>query len=123
MVPANFGCASTVLAAITMLARSRAQRSAMDRPIPRLAPVMKIVLSFSVATRRIPSPSASPLQHLVAPKSISPEHGSPLLHESGHALGEIPGPRTARERSQLLFQLSLQRAAERVVHETFSLAV
>ena len=38
------GCGSAVLAAMAMLAPSRAARSAMARPMPRLAPVMKRVL-------------------------------------------------------------------------------
>src|SRR5512141_3020847 len=48
MVPGSFGFGSTVLAAITTLAPSRAARSAIARPIPRLAPVMKSVFPFNV---------------------------------------------------------------------------
>src|SRR4051794_16340542 len=44
MVPSSFGCGSAVLAAMATLAPSRAARSAMARPIPRLAPVMNRVL-------------------------------------------------------------------------------
>src|SRR3954451_17223591 len=44
MVPESFGCGVSVLAAIAMLAPSRAARSAMARPMPREAPVMKSVL-------------------------------------------------------------------------------
>src|SRR5690554_5276256 len=50
MVPGSFGCGSAVLAAMAMLAPSRAARSAMARPMPRLAPVMNSVLPFKLAT-------------------------------------------------------------------------
>src|SRR5262245_32516189 len=43
MVPASFGCGASVLAAIAMLAPSRAARSAIARPMPREAPVMNRV--------------------------------------------------------------------------------
>src|SRR5262249_52614824 len=44
MVPLSFGCGCVVLAAIAMLAPSRAARSAMASPMPRLAPEMNSVL-------------------------------------------------------------------------------
>src|SRR5438045_9641552 len=44
MVPLSFGCGSAVLAAIATLAPSRAARSAMARPMPRLAPETNSVL-------------------------------------------------------------------------------
>jgi hypothetical protein len=44
IVPGSFGCGSLVLAAMTMLAPSRAARRPMARPMPRLAPEMKRVL-------------------------------------------------------------------------------
>src|ERR1700739_1132907 len=47
MVPASFGCGVAVLAAMAMLAPSRAARSAMARPMPREAPVMKSVFPAS----------------------------------------------------------------------------
>src|SRR5690606_14002518 len=50
MVPGSFGCGSAVLAAMAMLAPSRAARSAMASPMPRLAPVMNSVLPFKLAT-------------------------------------------------------------------------
>lgn len=43
MVPGSFGCGSAVLAAITMLAPSRAAFRAIALPIPRLPPVMNRV--------------------------------------------------------------------------------
>ena len=43
IVPGSFLCGSAVLAATTILAPSLAARSAMARPIPRLAPVMNRV--------------------------------------------------------------------------------
>src|SRR5437763_964515 len=46
MVPASLGCGSLVLAAIAMLAPSRAARSAIASPIPRDAPVMSSVRPF-----------------------------------------------------------------------------
>src|SRR5215475_4025211 len=47
MVPGNFGCGLSVLAAMAMLAPSRAARSAIASPMPREAPVMKRVLFLS----------------------------------------------------------------------------
>src|SRR5471032_522466 len=47
IVPGSLGCASAVLAAMATLAPSRAARSAMARPMPRLAPVTKRVLPES----------------------------------------------------------------------------
>src|SRR6516225_2853235 len=46
MVPLSFGCGSAVLAAMAILAPSRAAFSAMARPMPREAPVMNSVLPF-----------------------------------------------------------------------------
>lgn len=43
MVPGNFGCGSAVFAATIMFAPSRAAFNAIALPIPREAPVMKIV--------------------------------------------------------------------------------
>src|SRR5215469_2710021 len=50
MVPGNFGCGCVVLAAMAMLAPSRAARSAIALPIPRLAPVMNRVFPRKLAT-------------------------------------------------------------------------
>ena len=50
MVPANLGCGLSVLAASTTLAPSRAARSPMARPMPRLAPVMNRVLPLRLKT-------------------------------------------------------------------------
>src|ERR1700691_2528566 len=47
MVPGSFGFGSAVLAAMTILAPSFAARSAMARPMPRLAPVMNKVFPWS----------------------------------------------------------------------------
>src|SRR5882757_3655980 len=44
MVPFSFGCGSAVLAAIATLAPSRAARSAIASPMPRLPPEMNSVL-------------------------------------------------------------------------------
>src|SRR5450631_1399314 len=55
MVPFNFGCGSAVLAAIATLAPSRAARSAMARPMPRLAPEMNSVLPCSDVIAPAPS--------------------------------------------------------------------
>src|SRR5579863_4256141 len=44
MVPGSFGCGVLVLAAIAMLAPSRAARSAIASPMPREAPEMNRVL-------------------------------------------------------------------------------
>ena len=51
MVPGSFGCVSAVFAAMTMLAPSCAAFSAMDLPIPRLAPVMNKVRPASFLKR------------------------------------------------------------------------
>jgi len=48
IVPSSFGCGSTVLAAMTTFAPSRAARSAIARPMLRLAPVMNRVRPASV---------------------------------------------------------------------------
>src|SRR5258705_12108780 len=55
MVPGSLGCGVAVLAAMTMLAPSAAARSAMARPMPRLAPGMNRVLPASVAILRLPA--------------------------------------------------------------------
>src|SRR5262249_12219685 len=47
IVPASFGWGSVVLAAIATLAPSRAARSAIASPMPRLAPEMNSVLPLS----------------------------------------------------------------------------
>src|SRR5258708_11204358 len=47
MVPASFGCGSAVLAAIATLAPSRAARSAIASPMPRLPPDTNSVLPLS----------------------------------------------------------------------------
>ena len=47
MVPGSLGCGVAVLAAMAMLAPSRAARSAMASPMPREAPVMNRVLPAS----------------------------------------------------------------------------
>src|SRR6185503_11906510 len=47
MVPFSFGCGSAVLAAIAILAPSRAARTAIASPMPRLAPEMNSVLPLS----------------------------------------------------------------------------
>src|SRR5690242_21377441 len=48
MVPGSLGCGSVVLPVTTMLAPSRAARSAIARPMPRLVPVMNRVLPARV---------------------------------------------------------------------------
>src|SRR5579863_5014232 len=52
-VPASFGCGSAVLAAMAILAPSAAARSAIARPIPRLAPVMNSVLPARLTRRSV----------------------------------------------------------------------
>src|SRR6267143_6029750 len=47
MVPLSFGCGSAVLAAIATLAPSRAARSAIASPMPRLPPDTNSVLPLS----------------------------------------------------------------------------
>src|SRR6184192_3115199 len=59
MVPGSFGCGSVVLAAMAMLAPSRAARLAMARPMPRLAPLMKSVFPLSVDMRGAPSTNST----------------------------------------------------------------
>src|SRR5437016_3371234 len=55
MVPSSFGWGASVLAAIAMLAPSRAARSAIASPMPREAPVMNRVFPLSVAMGKYPS--------------------------------------------------------------------
>lgn len=50
-MPSNLGCFSVVLAATTTLAPSAAALRAISFPIPRLAPVIKIVLPKSFLWR------------------------------------------------------------------------
>ena len=47
-MPGSLGWGSAVFAATATLAPSRAARSAIARPMPRLAPVMNSVLFFNV---------------------------------------------------------------------------
>src|SRR5690606_629158 len=47
-VPGSLGCGSEVFAAMMMLAPSRAARRAMALPMPRLAPLMKMVFPLRV---------------------------------------------------------------------------
>src|SRR5436190_11351579 len=60
IVPSSLGCGSAVLAISATLAPSRAARSAMASPMPRLAPEMKSVLSAS----GLSMPGSSPLAAL-----------------------------------------------------------
>jgi len=46
MVPGSLACGSADFPVTTMFAPSRAHRSAISRPMPRVAPVMKIVFPF-----------------------------------------------------------------------------
>src|SRR5215212_4087438 len=59
MVPGNFGCGSSVLATSATLAPSRAARTAIANPTPRLPPDMKIVLPARAAG--LFSPAIQPL--------------------------------------------------------------
>jgi hypothetical protein len=52
IVPESLWCGSDVLPVTTMFARSRAQRSAISRPMPRVAPVMKTVFPLSPDIRK-----------------------------------------------------------------------
>ena len=75
MVPFSFGCGSAVLAAIATLAPSRAARSAIARPMPRL-------------------------HHQWLPDEVRVEHGFPedvltALRDKGHKLLEPMGPTSA----------------------------
>ena len=55
IVPGRRGSGFTVLAAMATLAPSRAARSAMARPMPRLAPVTnRVLLARLMASPRIP---------------------------------------------------------------------
>src|SRR5688572_22577644 len=56
MVPGSFGCGWSLLAAIAMLAPSRAARVPIARPMPRDAPVMNRVL---------------PLRDMAAPRGVT----------------------------------------------------
>src|SRR5882757_3509219 len=54
MVPLSFGCGSAVLAAIATLAPSRAARSAIASPMPRLPPDTNNVLPLRLVIKRTP---------------------------------------------------------------------
>src|ERR1700680_1059369 len=58
MVPFSFGCGSAVFAARATLAPSRAARSAIASPMPRLPPDTHSVLPLSDVLRRTPVGSA-----------------------------------------------------------------
>src|SRR5690554_4177096 len=94
MVPGSLGCGSTVLAAITILAPSRAARSAIARPMPRDPPVMKTVLPFRVVIARF---------------LLAGEAWRALLGEGGDALGEVARGRAVGELARLGGELRLER--------------
>src|SRR5579871_4351038 len=95
MVPGRCLCGSAVLAAMAMLAPSFAARSAMARPMPRLAPVMNRVLPerlmafpplggrrlVPVDARRIPllHGRAAPDQAIEVRQALAGGHGQHLL--------------------------------------------
>src|ERR1700722_15503749 len=81
MVPLSFGCGSAVFAAIATLAPSRAARSAIASPIPRLAPDMNSVLPLSDVIGRPPVGGA-----------VNP---TPIPEAGNSALGDLECP-TAR---------------------------
>src|SRR5712671_5065210 len=54
MVPLSFGCGSAVFAAIATLAPSRAARSAIASPMPRLPPDTNNVLPLRRVIKRTP---------------------------------------------------------------------
>src|SRR5262245_18838823 len=58
-VPGSLGCGLSVLATIAMLAPSRAARSAIALPMPRLAPVMKRVLPRRLMVRQSSAAAAA----------------------------------------------------------------
>src|SRR5919112_350617 len=82
MVPGSFGCGSAVLAATTMLAPSRAARSAMARPMPREAPVTNRVL---------------PERLIVWLLAELAEVGRAALGEGGEGLGRLRGAKAFGE--------------------------
>src|SRR6266851_3718063 len=59
MVPGSFGCGASVLAAIAMLAPSRAAASAIASPMPREAPVTNRVFPARPAIGLVPVDDAS----------------------------------------------------------------
>src|ERR1700751_6245514 len=98
MVPFSFGCGSAVFAAIAMLAPSRAARSAIASPMPRLAPEMNSVLPFSVVIGKPPAwvPFREAYSHIARTREvILPIVYGPLLPGSIRAAGSRVG-RAAR---------------------------
>jgi hypothetical protein len=69
MVPGSLGWGSAVLAAMAMLAPSRAARSAIASPMPRLAPVMNRVLPLRFPIHHIASMSGVVASRLSGPRS------------------------------------------------------
>ena len=80
MVPGSFGCGSVVFEAMTMFAPSRAARSAIALPIPRLAPVMKRVLSLRSGIVCIGS--KKPKRYLHSEKHYRKQSSAPRLSGS-----------------------------------------
>src|SRR3989337_1993153 len=99
MVPVSRECGSAVLPVITIFAPSRAQRNAISRPMPRLAPGINIVFP--------PNDKMYPKARLLAL-----ENRSALLDESGHAFSEIARGGAPRESLRLFIQMRCQRMAE-----------
>ena len=79
------GAGSVVLAAMAMLAPSRAARRAMARPMPRLAPVMKSVFPLRVGMRR---------------RTLSPRSRRAWARRSGRAVAGARPSSAARRRGQ-----------------------
>jgi len=62
MVPGSRAWGEVVFPVTTMLAPSRAHRSAISRPMPRVAPVMKIVFPLSPDTRSLSTAEVKPIE-------------------------------------------------------------
>ncbi len=60
MVPGSFGCGSADLPVTTTFAPSHAKRSAISRPMPRVAPVMNTVFPCNLGIRTPQSAAKAP---------------------------------------------------------------
>src|SRR5690242_13376961 len=87
---------------MTMLAPSRAARSAMARPMPREPPLMKRVF---------------PLRSAMALLLSRAEARRPLRNESGHCFGKVAGCRAVCEGLGFSLKLHGERCVKRVIEE------
>src|ERR1700722_19843835 len=107
MVPGRCLCGSAVLAAMAMLAPSRAALSAMARPMPRLAPVMKRVLPARLIAF---APSGSDGAVPVDAGAVAAPLGAAATHQAVEKRQALAG----RHAQHLLGDLALEEHVKHV---------